>query len=456
MMEKELLNFLLKFFKNLGATTSNKDEILVISNVSEKFEKFYGKKSPYKFTTNLELKNEDVEYIENNSYLLKVISNYLKNSGETTLLKINLPINTESEIKKNLILKNSLIESIHPKQKFSTFFRFTFHTSFQYLNENEKLINEIYVHNEEIIEGDLNGYKVEEGNKSEIKIPDLKKSYFVAKEELKKRINNKTQEVASKLDKKLQKEINRIENHFEIKEDEFSIELKKAKEKLKEINKLGEKEKLSRQELIIKNLKEKLTPTELLNDKERSILIEKNKHSLNVNNKLFNTTLIYHPLCCADIKIKNEDSKRMFEIIYNPLTKEFENLICDVCKKPIKEIYLCKNGHTTGKNCITHCYSCKKDFCKTCLNVVCEICKKPVCNECRVRCVKCGKVMCKSHAIQDKVSKSYYCKDCLKKCPRCGDLKINLNFKISTKTKTEICEDCYMKEIKEKIIKSLN
>lgn len=455
-MEDELIKFVWKFFKNLNSSLAIKNGIIYVSNVSENFEKFYGKKSPYKFTTDKNLVSEEIDLLENSSYILKVISNYLENSAKTTLLKINFNSNGEEEIRRRLNLLNSKIEKIKTKRKNSIFFRFTFHSSFQYLNETEKLINEIYIHDGKIINGDLNGYKLEEGKKEEIQIPDIREQYFLAKEELKKRIENKIEELSFKLSTSLEKEIKRIEDHFKIKEKEILNELKRATEKQIELKKEKEKNKLERQNNLIQNLKEKLNPEEFLNDKERSIFIEKTKHSLNVDNKLFNTTIIYHELIAADVTIKNENTKRTFEAVYNPLTKKIEKIKCSVCSKKLEEIYLCKEGHLSCKNCTIRCKSCSKEFCKNCIKFVCEICNSLICNGCKVRCFGCGKNMCKNHTIQDKITKRFYCNKCLKKCERCATLKIENNFKISKKTGVKICFDCYSNEIKNSIIKSLN
>src|SRR3989339_546863 len=130
------LNYL-KFIENLQSTVIEKGDSLVISNVPEKFEKFYGKKSPYIFVFKSEDKNSQNEFIEKGNYLLKTISNFLEEQGSTTLLKINFDIDFEKEIKKRIKLNNCQIEKLIPKKKNNFFFRFTFNTSFQYLNEKE-------------------------------------------------------------------------------------------------------------------------------------------------------------------------------------------------------------------------------------------------------------------------------------------------------------------------------
>lgn len=455
-MEDVLLKFVWKFFKNLGATLSMRNEVLTVSNIPEKFEKFFGKKSPYKFTSLKELATDEVEFLEKGSYTLKAISSYLESSGETTLLKIDFKCNPESEIKKRIDLKNSSIIKLSPKKRNNIFFRYTFHTSFQYMNEREKSINEVYVHDNKIIKGNLNDYPVTEGSKSDIEIPDMKESYFVAKEELKERLNDKTKEIAEKLSTTLQMEIVRVEAHFETEERELKYLLEKAKERLEEIQREGDEIKIKRQEKVINGIREKLNPDERLNDKERSILIEKTKHGLNVNNKLFNTTLIYHPVHTYDLYVKNDNMKTIFEVAYDPLTKSLNKIPCSICHEDTREIYFCSNAHLACRKCMVACKSCGKEHCKKCLKINCELCGNLICDSCKARCVGCGKLMCKSHTTQDKLSRRHYCNNCLTKCERCASLKIGSDFRRSRRTGVKVCEDCYRKELQEKIVRSLD
>ena len=320
-MREKIREFVREFFESIGSEISFEDEVMVVSSVNSDFEKFYGKLSPYRFSFERGI-NSDSEYVDSSSYTMKSISSYLEGSGETTLVKLNFSeIYPEEELKKRVKLLNSRIKKLSPRKKFDVFFRFTFHTSFQYLNEREKIINEVYVHDGKIIKGNLSGYPLEEGSKSEIKIPDIKDSYFIAKEELKKLITKNTNHHIENLENLLGKEIERIENHFDNLNREIQDNLEKAKSRLSELEEEGDFEKISRQKKIVSNFDEKLNSGELERDKKRSILIEKSKHSLNVNNKLFNTTLIYHPLFSYDVELANNDLSKTIEIVYNPLTE---------------------------------------------------------------------------------------------------------------------------------------
>jgi hypothetical protein len=421
----ELIDFVEKFFINLKAQVLKQGGILKVSNVPFSFEKFYGKKSPYEFVFRAEDKNPENELIKNGSFLLKTISNFLDNSRKTTLLKINFDFNPDSFHEK-IKLNNCIIEKLSPKKKYNFFFRFTFHTSFRYLNEKEKMINEIYVFDNKVINGDLSNYKVIEGNSKEVILPNIKTPYELAKEKLKELNKLKISLISEELEKKLSKEIERIESHF-------------GKEN---------------QELIKKNPEENILREKseaFKKDKAREIEIEKQRHSLNLGIKLFNTTLIYYPIFTYDCFLSNKENKRIIEISFDPLLKEMNKLFCESCKEKTDEIYFCSSGHISCKKCFSECSFCKKNYCKKCMNIICEECGEKICKNCSIRCFNCGRILCKKHSIKDNLSGRYFCNRCLKICERCGKKKEPLNFKISKRTGADICEDCFRKEMQDNV-----
>jgi hypothetical protein len=453
-MKNQLLLFVEKFFKNLGCDVDFENEILFVENVPVDFQKYYGKNEPYKFSLN-KSRGDDVEVLEKGSYTMKVINSYLENSGQTTLLKIDFNLNPELEIRKRLNFINSRIVKLAPKKKYDIFFRFTFHTSFQYLNEEDKIINDIYIHDGKVVNGNLDSYPVIEGKKSEIKIPDMKEPYFVAKDELKNRLKYKISNIADDLGLKLKKEIWRIEDHFKKEGSELMDNIKKTVEKLNELVVEGDGVKIDRQKRILHNLKLKLNPKERVKDRDRSIYIEKTKHSLNINNKLFNTTLIYHPLYAYDIYLDNGFLTNKIEVVFNPLLKSLEEVYCYSCKGMVNEIYLCSNGHVSCKACFTRCESCGQGHCKDCVLTVCSLCNHSICERCIAKCARCNKVVCKTHTHFDKLTDKIYCNNCLIRCERCEKMKNKEDFHVSKKTKAKICGDCFRDEAKERVLKDV-
>ena len=425
-MDNKIKLFVEKFFTSLNANIQTKENSLIISNVPQKFEKFYGKMSPYEFVFEKEHKNSNNELIENGNYLLKIISNFLDNSGKTTLLKINFEANPEEEIHKRINLNNCKIEKLIPKKKYNFFFRFTFHTTFQHLNNQEKMINQIHIYNNEVVEGNLSDYNITEGNAKDVILPDIKEPYEIAKEKAKELIKPKAILLSEELSEKLAKEVDRIESHFE-----------------------KENEELKRKNLEEEIFKEKFI--EFKKDKLREIEIEKQRHSLNLGTKLFNTTLIYYPVFAHDCFLINEKGKRIIEISYDPLLEEINELFCENCNKKIKKINLCSSGHISCDDCFSKCHSCLDYYCKKCLCEICEICNKSICKKCSVRCFNCSKMICSSHTIQDKIFQKYHCNNCLKICERCGRKKEPINFKNSKRTGVEICGECFREEMQKNI-----
>jgi hypothetical protein len=450
--DSQLPPFIEKFFQNLGADIILQGDYLIVSNVPGDFEKFYGKKSPYKFVFKEEHQTGDSDLIEKGSYALKTISSYLENSGQITLLKIKFENAGEEDIKKRINTPNCRIKKFLPKKRFNFFFRFTFHTTYQYLNESEKVINDIHIYNGEPIEGDLSHYYLEEGTKEEIKVPDMKESYFISKDELKKVILPKTEQVARDLNLRLEKEIRRIEEHFMQEEKETKEKIEKATDRLHEFELIGDAEKIYKQIDLIRSLKQKTNFEELELDKSRAIQLEKQKHMLNINNKLFNTTLIYYPLNVFDVTLASPHKERVIEISFDPLTEKLTPLFCETCEKETNDLHLCATGHISCKHCSLNCESCGKTFCKKCLNHKCELCGKYICRDCYTRCFRCGKIMCKSHTKEDKVSKRIYCNHCLRRCERCSSLKEPYSFRTSNRTGAEICEDCFRSEMQGEVL----
>lgn len=454
-MENDLMEFIEKFFTNLGAEVILQGDFLIVSNIPDSFERFYGKKGPYKFVFDPVKLTPDSEFIEKGSYTMKAISSYLENSGQTTLLKINFDLDPENEIKQHLRFVNCKLERLVRKKKFNFFFRFTFHTTFQYINENEKIINNIYVHNGKIIGGDLSSYILEEGDKNEVKIPEIKESYFIAKEGLKEKIKTKTEELTFELNNRLEKEKQRIERHFSKENEEFADILEKAKGRLSNLEEAQDYEKIDRQRKTIQGIREKINEEELEKDKERAIQIERQKHSLNINNKLFNTTLIYYPLHTFDSTLKSANAKRIIEINFDPLTKITNFLFCEACDKKINEIFLCRTGHISCRDCFIVCESCRKEHCKKCIKIKCEQCNKNICKDCSERCFRCGKLVCNSHTKKDRISQRSFCNNCLRHCERCSNLREPYSFRKSKKTGVEVCEPCFREEMQKTALKGV-
>jgi len=379
----------------------------------------------------------------------------MEKAEKTDFLKVSFDLDPITEIKKRILFPGLNIKKIDFKIKNGFFYKFTFDTLFEYFGKRESLLNEIYTFKGKITKGNLSNYIVLEGNKEEIEIPNFKNSYFLAKEELKKIIQEKINNLSKMLRIDFENRKEKIEENFILETKEFQNSLKEISEKLMEFVKKGDLEKIAEQKKLIGSLKEKLNFEDLEKDKLRAIQLESQKHILNVNNKLQKTTIIYYPIYIFEIQIEENGLKKCFIVEFDPIVKESPGITCENCSNKVKEIFICGSGHATCKNCLKICGLCKGKFCEKCLKNICEICLKKICRDCSIRCFRCLKLICKNHTRKNKISGQIHCSLCLKRCERCGEQKDQDTFKVSKKTNAEICEKCFRNEMQGKVLEGV-
>lgn len=460
---EKLQQFTAKFFENLRCTLSWDGKVLTVNNVPESFEKFSNKKGPYFLVFEEKYGTIENEIINPTSPILNAMKRFLQNTGTTTLLKLDFNNNPIEIIKNRLTFENCDITELKKSTENNFFYRFTFHTNFHYLNEKEQIINEVYVHNNEIVQGNLAGYPVSEGKKEEVSAQEIKKNYELAKKEITPLIENKTKEISESLNNKLEQEIGRITIHFNQIKKEINEKINTESQKLNFLkNQLKfspEREKpellkkIDKIEKTIEKVKEDNDFYKIEKDEEFTIKDEKHKHSLNIDNKLINTTVIYYPIFTY-ILIFDKKLKKQLKVIYNPLTQLVEPIRCSECDKEIKKIEMCSNGHVLCSKCARVCKDCGDTFCDKCLRYNCEICKKELCTECKTQCPKCGKYFCKNHMRRDNLTEEIGCTNCLKTCPKCRTCSEPRYFKKNSEG-ISICSKCASKEISKNISKQI-
>jgi len=458
-MENQINKLVVNFFKNINAKFIWNNEELIVESVPKEFENIIGRIPPYRFVFDEKLKTSQNSFINLDHNLIKIIARFLENSAKTTLLKINFEDKEIFEkIKRTFSWKNCHPKNLIKREKYNFFLRFTFQTDFGYLNKSEQLINEIYIHNEKIVEGNLNDYSVSEGNPKEISIKEAETFYPLALEKLKQLTKPKIEEHSKELKIQLESEVQRIKHHYAQEILDFRNNLEEEGKKIEELRKENKPEnslKIERIKQNIERIKHGFDSAKLKKEEKQFINHETKKYTLNIKNKLANTTLIYYPMFIINAGFANNSASSNVEIIYDPLTNEINKLFCYHCKKEIKEINLCSNGHVTCDDCLGTCKECGQLFCRSCLTNKCSICDKILCKNCSMRCAFCGKTICKNHSQKDKVSSKIGCTNCLKQCPNCRDYYRPTFFKQSTKSKKILCQKCISKEISESIQKDL-
>jgi hypothetical protein len=421
-----LKEFFLKFFKNLGCKVSENGECLNIIDIPSSFEKFSGKKGPYAFC--FESPVDGYEFVGANHYIINSMKDFLEGRGETTLLKFDVNFDPKKELESLIPLRNCEVKSFSKVSENKFLFRFSFATVFQYLNEKEQIINNIYIRDGEIIDFD-ESFELSEGNKRDVKEIVFDNEYELSKNKLKEMIEPKKNEISLKLNDMLKKEISRIEIHY--------------KNRLDEVN----KDSLKKQ---IHKFDEENSPESFKEEEKTLIEHEVRKHALSIKNRLLNVSIICYPIYNLNVVLNSGSDNRMIQIDYDPIKKSISPLFCMSCKTPLDEIIICTSGHLICRNCGERCEICGGVFCKMCSEKLCSFCSKKVCSNCGEICEGCKKTFCKNHAYPINDSGKKLCRNCIKRCCECG-LMIEPGF-IKKIGENFYCLKCFNAEKGKKIL----
>lgn len=395
-MPEKIILFVENFFKNLGSNLCWRGEILEVSNIPSNFEKFYGKKGPYLFSVNKIENREDIDHITSSSFLVGCIKDFLETKGQTTHLRIIPQQDIREQILNNFFFKNCKIETIAKEELRDYLLRFNFQTTFQYLNLKEHINKEFYFYKGEKVRFNLEDYNIAEGNNKELELSSIKKEYAEAKEEVKKSLASHIEKISLILDKKLDKELVRIKEHFSNQFREIREKMEALDRDLKNVDK-NNPFKLDKIKKAIGELGDPETEAKLRREEEFIINDEKNKHALNISTRLLNTTIISFPIEKLKVHLSSNNTSGIFDLDYNPLTEKFSKVFCSSCKNEIKILNLCSSGHVSCDKCFRGCANCGKDYCNSCLERICFSCGKRLCRRCSRKCIRCGKYKCPSH-----------------------------------------------------------
>lgn len=456
---EQIRKFTIEFFNNLKCSISDDGDILVVENVPKSFEDLFGGKSPYHicFTSG----NNNCEFVGKGSAMFVAMTKFLDGAGKTTLLKIDFDCDPKVEINKAISLKNCEINNITKRHKNNFISRFTFVTAFRHMNRVENVINEIYVHNGEIVNGDLEGYTVLEGKIDEISNEHIEKDYGIAHRALKDLLSKKASNIEETLKETLEKEIDRIHKHYDNLLNELGGDLSNTIEKIQETEltlKTSDESKIEILRSKLNRLKSGLVKIgkddsreRILKEQEFTVRDAIQKHSLNIDNNLVNTTVIYYPVFNFNLFLKGDSAERFVNISYDPLTKTLNKLNCESCGRGITHLNLCSAGHINCDDCLERCGECGKIFCKKCLTKSCSACGKKLCKNCATMCLGCGKYVCKDDMREDCVSGEERCVGCLRACSRCHGLS-QPKFFGEAIDGSKICQKCLGKEKRDKVL----
>ncbi|MEK6932767.1 MAG: hypothetical protein AABW56_03145, partial [Nanoarchaeota archaeon] len=276
--------------------------------------------------------------------------------------------------------------------------KFTFQTTYKYLNEEEKLVNEVCVDDGSIIYPDLTKFITSNLNKKDIEITELRDYYSLAKENIKDSVNKKTASIAENLENNLSKEISRMDSYYQ----------QQVKEIDEQINKINNNQS-SRPKDPVELERQKL---QFASERDLFVQNEQKKHALRLNTKLITTTIIDYPVYSIEAFFKSGIVTRLIIIKFDPLKNKIELPLCDLCKNPLTEIILCNGSHLVCRNCGTRCGDCEEISCENCLKNQCAVTKRRICKQCGRVCVRCKQFKNKRFMDADSIGRSFVCKNC--------------------------------------------
>ncbi len=396
MANNDLRNFTIKFFKELGASVQESGDVLLVTQVPIKFQKFYGKNEPYTIGFDGSKSSLSVEIVTSESYLLKTMRGYLDNTGESVLQKLSYSLQADSLVKSKLVLRNCSISKINHSMVSKPIIKFTFQTSYKYLNDEDRLVNDIYTDNNKIIFPDIYKFKIESLKNKEFDTPDLRANYELAKNKIKDLISSKTNSIANQLEDTLSKEVQRIKdyNSQQLKEIENQINKVLAKNPNLDISAYESQKK------------------QFISERDLQIANEEKKYALRINTKLLTTSVILIPTYNFEVFFKNQNIVRLVLMSYDPFYDKFVFPNCDLCKKMLSEIILCNGNHLVCRECGAECSDCGEISCNQCLKQECAVTKRKICRQCGATCSKCRLFKNKRFMIKDSLGRYVVCRDC--------------------------------------------
>ncbi len=286
---------------------------------------------------------------------------------------------------------------------------------------------------------------------SEIDSAQLERAYSKSVKELEDVVSEETHEFLSEGNIALQKDLESIRTHYELRRKEVHEDLQYIKARVKEFQqkmtsarttrtltqfsrKKAAEEKKLQEESISADSKLKML------DKEEEIEIEKIKKRYRpvIEYSLIATAVARYNDSICNAKLENEYTTTNLQLVYDSLVSGLETKNCEICRNPMDSLYLCCEAHISCQNCIERCTDCNKYYCKNCEQeklTPCYICKSGLCSECKKLCELCSSVICKLHAQtcnecskvgcffcsnECEICKSGMCKNHFKYCQRCG------------------------------------
>ena len=139
----------------------------------------------------------------------------------------------------------------------------------------------------------------------------------------------------------------------------------------------------------------------LQSEREAKLSDVEAKYHLRVEMTLVNLMVITQPKVFLPVQIGDRHTKIERTVVWDPLLRQLERLVCDVCGQPGERLFLCAGSHLVHEDCLLaeQCVDCKRLYCRLCADQMsqCIVCDRPVCRRSLNRCDECGRGTCREH-----------------------------------------------------------
>jgi len=180
--------------------------------------------------------------------------------------------------------------------------------------------------------------------------------YAAACRSVESSIGRELSEFTKSLNRRLQRDIGRLSEYYE----SLGAEIRR---------------KIARRSLEGKEREDeeaRIRATEL--ELERKIVDQREKYAMKINVEPVNFLRIFMPVMAVNFEVRFRKAVREILLIWNPLTKDFETLVCQGCATGLYRFYVCEEKlHTICADSFK-CAGCGRNICRACHPKKCPKC----------------------------------------------------------------------------------
>jgi len=107
---------------------------------------------------------------------------------------------------------------------------------------------------------------------------------------------------------------------------------------------------------------------------ERKLTDQREKYAMKINVEPINFLRIFMPVMAVNFAVRFRKAAREIHLIWNPLAKDFEALVCQGCAAGVFRFFICEEKlHVVCANCFK-CANCQRNMCRACHPGKCPKC----------------------------------------------------------------------------------